>query len=124
MVLKSNGGKYKPLKNFNEAIKQDNSYMIMEGDWGGQIYLVIPVKLVKCSRDAIEKLLIELDTIAWQVNEGDGKGIYFEIMERDTLVLGGMGGGRAKDGLWVHKNFENIRSKIQDVIDNKTVTIS
>lgn len=46
MVSESHGLDYKPLKDLEEAKEYDDAYIIMEGDWGGQIYLVAPVRLV------------------------------------------------------------------------------
>jgi len=121
--LKSQGGKYLPLKSFEAAKKHDDSYLVMEGDWGGQIYLVAPVRLVKCSYETLENLLLELDRIAWDVNDGRGRGLYFERMEEGMPVAGGMGGGVATQTLWVHREFEGIKRKIHDVLDNKADSI-
>jgi hypothetical protein len=48
----------------------------MEVDWGGEIYLVCPIELVKCDENTLHILLGDLDKISWACNEGEGKGIY------------------------------------------------
>ena len=123
MVSEAHNISYVPIKDFEEAKKYDNSYMMMEGDWGGQIYLSIPVKQVKCDYETLKKLLMELDKIAWDCNEGEGCDIYFERKESDEGIVGGMGGGMATDCLWVHEEFNKIKEKIQNVLDGKRTSI-
>ncbi|MBP1763149.1 MAG: hypothetical protein H6Q65_207 [Firmicutes bacterium] len=110
---------YQPLANFFEAKNVDNAVVIMEGDSGGQIYLTCPMKLVKCDEKTLEKLLDYLDDIAWACNEGDGKGIYYEVKQPMEGVWGGMGGGIVLSELWVHDEFKEIKDKIKNVIEGK-----
>ena len=115
-VSESHGLPYKPLKTLEEARKYNDSYLVMEGDWGGQIYLAIPVILIKCSYEILKSLLKELDKILWEINEGEGSGIYFERMRKETSVIGGMGGGMATNAIWIHKDLTHLKKKIIDVI--------
>ena len=64
MIAEANGLAYEPLKNFNEAKAVEDAVMIMEGDDGGQIYLVCPIRLVRCEEENLYKLLAELDKFA------------------------------------------------------------
>jgi|SRR3989344_658229 len=105
---------YSPLRNLIEARKYNDSYLIMEGDYGGQIYLVVPVKIVKCSEIKLKELLKEIDEICW--DDKDGTGIYFERMKVDSIVSGGMGGGVALEKLWLHENIEKLRKKIENIL--------
>lgn len=119
MVSESHGLTYKPLRNLEEAKTYSDSYMVMEGDWGGQIYLVAPVKLIRCSYRILNRLLKELDKISWNVNEGEGNGIFFERMTKGTPVIGGMGGGLATGDIWIHTSLTHLKQKIIGVINNK-----
>lgn len=119
IIAENNGTNYKAFNNFNEAKNSSKSYMIMEGDYGGQIYLSIPVKLIKCDYKDLEKLLEKIDL--WR--ESDGSKIYFEEFEIGQGVPGGMGGGLATDKLWLHKKLEKQRHEIQSFLDGKTENI-
>ena len=121
MMSDSYGVKYTALESLAEARNMNNAYLIMQGDEGGQIYLVIPANLVKCDEKALEVLLKDLDSLSW--DDISMANIYYEVYKPNTAVSGGMGGGRAEDGLWVHKDFESIRSKIGRVLEGFSASI-
>ena len=83
-------------------------WLVLEGDWGGQIYLTVPWNLL--GEDAkVLPLLKGLDREAWACNDGDGRQAYLysprERGQRTRGVAGGMGGGRLTDGIWLHHTF-------------------
>jgi hypothetical protein len=120
LVNHAHGTEYKPLEDFKAGKNCDKSYIVFEGDHGGQIYLTCPMKYVKCSPDTLAMLLSDIDTLHW--NEMDGSGLYYEEFEVDSGVCGGMGGGVAIDGLWVHDELleEGLYERIADVIIGKS----
>lgn len=63
-----------PLKNWEEALEKDG-HLIMEGDYGGIIYLTCPVKLIKCSeqnKQRVQQILYKsLEKIRKRVGELD-----------------------------------------------------
>lgn len=122
MLVDSHGSKYRSLKSLNEARHTKNAYLIMEGDDGGQIYLVIPIRLVKCDEKILGALLKDLDFRVW--NDISMANIYYEIYEPHTIVGGGMGGGKAEGGLWVHEDFENIKNKIAKVLNGLSTSLN
>ncbi len=122
MVSNSHGTKYEALSNLEEARKVNSAYLIMEGDDGGQIYLVVPAKIIRCDHKVLETLLKDLDDRKWK--DISMAGLYFEIHEPNTIIGGGMGGGVAENGLWVHKNFAEIKDKIQNVIEGLIPSIN
>jgi hypothetical protein len=93
----------------------------MEGDYGGQIYLVCPVRLVSCSEAALKTLLTDLDQMAW--DDPDGAGLFFEARPRGAVVSGGMGGGLVREGVWLHPDLvkvgveEDVRSVLAGLRD-------
>jgi hypothetical protein len=93
---------YFPLKSIEEARNYDDSFMIMEGDDGGQVYVVAPVKLIRCSKEGLESLLVVLDKRAWPDNDDNSRGIYYERRSVGEIIHGGMGGGIALNSIWVH----------------------
>lgn len=87
------------LTRLYKAKEIEGSYVVLEGDWGGQIYLCCPVSHIKCSQEQLKRLLDDLDAIAWKCNEEEGKGMYFEIRKPGEGIGGGMGGGLIKEDL-------------------------
>lgn len=112
LIAMKNGETYIPLLNISEARKYTDSYLIMEGDSGGQIYLVIPTQLVKCSDQSLESILKKLDNIAWPSNKYDGANIFFERHTLGDVIIGGGTGGKAEKGLWIHDDFLAMKSEI------------
>lgn len=77
-------------------------WLVLEGDWGGQIYLTVPWHRVG-PESRIRVLLKRMNALAWSSNEGDGASAY--LTTGDIGVSGGMGGGRLGEKLWLHKEF-------------------
>ncbi|MBE7680780.1 hypothetical protein [Paenibacillus sp. P13VS] len=96
------------VESFLQAKNTNGTYVIMEGDWGGQVYLSCPMDIVKCNEDTLKNLLIDLDTIAWDCNEGEGKGLYYEVRQPEEGICGGMGGGEITEKLWIHEEFSDL----------------
>ncbi|MFA6476374.1 MAG: hypothetical protein WCV68_03050 [Candidatus Paceibacterota bacterium] len=96
-------------------------WLIFEGDWGGQIYLTVPLSLIG-PRARILTLSRKLDDVAWDCNEGEGSSIYIyspsaitqQIAEFDcdpatdlNHIPGGMGGGHiSEEAVWIHEEFQ------------------
>jgi len=104
---------------YDEALLAGDSFVIFEGDWGGQIYLVCPMHLVRCSLKTLSQLLTDMDRIAW--SESEGTGMFFERHEVGDGIAGGMGGGHALAGLWIHRTFawRGLRKRIQAVLSGE-----
>jgi hypothetical protein len=110
--------KYRPLRSLAEAQQAPDGRAILDGDWGGQVYLTCPASIVRCSQDVLHHLLVDIDARCWQCNEGEGAGVYFERKPAGAGVLGGMGGGIVTDGLWLHKDVEGfgVRTQIEEIL--------
>jgi hypothetical protein len=118
MFNNANNIKYKSFDSLEEAKNYENTYVIFEGDYGGQIYLTCSTKIVKCTEEELYTLLKEIDEKNWQ--EPEGAGIYFEQIPEKRGVVGGMNGGYITDDLWVHPQIENINEEeIRKVITKK-----
>jgi hypothetical protein len=114
MVADSQGLKYEAIETLDKAKETKNSYLIMEGDDGGQIYLVAPVEIVKADPQTLHDLLKDLDARKW--NDLSMARMYYEIHDVGSGIPGGMGGGIAERGLWVHEGFREIIGEIEKVI--------
>ncbi len=96
-------------------------WLIFEGDWGGQIYLTVPLSLIG-PRALILTLSRKLDDIAWDCNGGDGSSIYIYSPSATTHQMaefdcdpvtdlrhigGGMGGAQISEkAVWIHDEFQ------------------
>jgi len=114
LMAEANKSVYKGINSLEKARKTKNSYLIMEGDDGGQIYVVCPVKLIQCDKKRIEQLLEEVDKTQW--DDLSMAGFYYEIHDPGSVVSGGMGGGMAENDLWVHERLGKYYEKIRDVL--------
>ena len=97
-------------------------WLVMDGDWEGQIYLTVP--WWKLGENAcISDLLKALDSLAWVCNEGEGATAYvvspsyYEFDYRNG-VPGGMGGGElSTEGIWIHEEFSEKKFVIKKLLD-------
>ena len=116
MMADAHGTPFHPLRTIEDAQQHDDGVAILQGDWGGQIYAVIPARMICCSIDTLQRLLLDLDTEAWSCNENEGASIYYERKPAGTGVAGGMGGGASTGELWIHPEFDEIADQIRRVI--------
>src|SRR5262245_6018385 len=116
MWAKGTGEPYEAFAGLVDAVKDPDAAIVMEGDYGGQIYLTCPVRLVKCSGETLGHLLNDLDRLGW--SDPSGAVLFFEVLPVGSGVGGGMGGGLIVEGVWLHRNLEklNIRFAVEAVI--------
>ncbi len=114
----AHGLPYYPLRSLEEAKGCPDGVVVLEGDWGGQIYVVCPARMVACEEATLNRLLEDLDRLAWDCNDGAGARVYFERASTGSGVAGGMGGGRVTGDIWVHSEFQslNLADDIRKVI--------
>jgi len=88
-------------------------WLVLEGDWGGQIYLTMPLRAGSISVHAdVPALLERLDKASWEFNGGLGATAAEHPGKVGDGVLGGMGGGALADGLWLHPKLEHLREEV------------
>jgi hypothetical protein len=99
------------LRSLREARMHDDAYVIIEGDEGGQIYVVAPVSRIFCGEAELHALRVELDALEWGGEESSA--IFYERRPKNTGVPGGMGGGFAGEDIWIHPRIaEKGRTKM------------
>ncbi|ANY67864.1 hypothetical protein BBD42_16325 [Paenibacillus sp. BIHB 4019] len=118
----AHGIPHQSIDSLETAKNYENAYLVMEGDYGGEIYLVCPVKIIRCSSQTLSRLLEDIDRLYWE--DEDGRGIYFELFNIGDIVSGGMGGGVATNRLWVHEELLSIENEISKVIYGKKIRIT
>jgi hypothetical protein len=112
----ASGKPYQPLSSLAEAKQYGDGVLILQGDDGGQIYVVIRAIDVKCPAEVLEKLLIDLDEIAWPGSDTDMRRIYYERRPIGETIAGGMGGGLVSKTPWIHEEFAKLAPEILAVL--------
>jgi hypothetical protein len=112
---------YHPLHSFEEAKSSPDGIVILEGDDGGQIYVVCPASVVKCSEEALDNLLRDLDSIAWPHNDLNSAKVFYERRPMGSPVFGGMGGATVTENIWIHQRFidAGLGEQIRGVIEGR-----
>jgi hypothetical protein len=105
-----------PLRSLAEARAVPDGVVILEGDWGGQIYVVAPAARVACDEAALERLLRELDAIAWPENDLGGASVRYQRLRKGDSVPGGMGGGEVREEVWIHPELAPHGARIRAVL--------
>jgi hypothetical protein len=118
LVAETHGESYRALASLDEARQHEDAYVVFEGDDGGQIYAVFPVAVVQCEEATLQRLLADLDSIAWPRNDPGSARVFYERHPTSHGITGGKGGGIAKAGGWVHHEFEELRvaDQVRDVV--------
>ena len=121
LLSEATGDTFFPLKSLEEAKVYEDGVAILQGDDGGQIYVVCLAAQVVCSELTLSILLQDLDEIAWPENYPDMRRIYYERRPVGTGIGGGMGGAAVTTEPWIHQEFVDLglASAIQEVIWGK-----
>ncbi len=93
------------LRSLDEAQSYLDGAVVLEGDDGGQVYVVCPASMVQCSGLILEQLLRDLDAISWPGNYPNMARVFFERHRVGEGISGGMGGGLVTNDLWLHPEF-------------------
>lgn len=121
LVAGARGESYVSLPSLAAAREHSDAVVILEGDFGGQIYVVAPVNLVECDEAALQDLLAELDALEWQ--EPEGARVFFERHKMGAGVQGGMGGAVVKQEMWVHERLKGWSISIAEFLAGKAVRL-
>lgn len=113
------GGLGDRLGGLEEARTNTLGAVVLEGDWGGQIFATCPARLVECDHDALVRLTLDLDSVLW--GEPDGASVRYEVRAVGSSVPGGMGGAEMVEGVWVHDEIRRrgLGKAVRDVILNR-----
>ena len=116
---------YIAFKSLAEAQAHPDGVVVLEGDDGGQIFAIFPAAQVRCSVAALERLLRDLDHIAWPGNDTNASRVFYECRRFGAAIAGGMGGGTVTPEGWIHKEFRDLglENNIRAVIRGQSVGI-
>src|SRR5262249_16251045 len=110
---------YTAFTTFAAAREHSGSVVIFEGDYGGTIYLTIPVRDVACGETALKQLLFDIATM--YSSDPRGARVLYEVVQVGAGVAGGMGGGQIVNGLWLHPKIAalGVREDVEQVLNGK-----
>jgi len=114
LMAEATGASYQALESLAEAQAAPDGVVILEGDDGGQVYLTVPARLVRCSEQTLATLLADLDAHAWQ--DLDSARVFYERRAIGAGVGGGIGGGHVVDGVWIHPDLRAWQAAAEAVI--------
>ncbi len=114
MVADATGRSYQALRSLADAQAVPDGIVVLEGDYGGQIYVVAPAGEVRCSEEVLGQLLADVDGGAW--DDAEGARVYYERHSPGAGISGGMGGGAVTGAIWVHPELSALRSSILEVL--------
>jgi hypothetical protein len=119
LMADARGGTYEALLSLEDAKHTDDAAVVMEGDYGGSIYLTCPARLVHCDEATLQQLLLDLDEHDW--NDPEGVGLYYERAPAGSGIAGGSGGGVVTNTVWLHPELEakGLRPQVEAVIAGK-----
>lgn len=118
LVADSRHSEYEALASLSEAKNYSDAVVILEGDHGGQIYVVAPIAFVKCSETTLERLVADIDALEWA--DPDGARILYERRRIGTGIPGGMGGASVYGGVWVHERLSTHEAAIASVLSGNS----
>jgi len=107
----------------SEAQSDPRGTVVLEGDDGGQIYVVARASKVTCSEETLLQLLRDIDAREWPSNSPDMAHLCFEAKEIGEGVAGGMGGGLVQEHPWVHTRLKFLETAICDVLSGKRLRL-
>lgn len=108
LMGEATGAGYTSFASLPDAQHDPQGVVILEGDEGGQIYVVAPARLVACTEEVLAQLLVDLDEICWPGNDPGMRHLVYERVPEGEYVAGGMGGGEVTGGIWIHPRIEDI----------------
>ena len=119
LIAEAEGTDYRSFDSLSAARLDPNGVVILEGDDGGQIYVVVRAIDVACSEDTLHQLLCDIDVREWPGNDLNSARVCFEQRPIGSGVAGGMGGGVVSDGVWVHPRLRALEETICEVLRGK-----
>ena len=94
------------IRSLDEAKSFQDGAVVLEGEYGGIIYLSCPARLVVGDEVDLRRLLADIDSCF--ADEIQGARVVFRRLAIGSVVAGGGGGGLVIDGLWLHKDVRDL----------------
>jgi hypothetical protein len=101
-----------------EASQDPQAAVVLSGDYGGTIFLTVPVARLRCDLGTLQTLVSDLDAVTYMSGDLTIATVALERHTVGTGVLGGDGGGAVVDGVWTHPSVlpREIRDQAAEVV--------
>jgi hypothetical protein len=123
--IKEYGMNYNPIENITEAMKFDDSYVVMEEGRYCEYLLICPLKNINCSEKTLHILLIELNRKWNGYDITNAATIYYQRHQPGDKLRGETGIVTVKQDLWLNKKFRSkkLKKKIIKVLKGELFSI-
>jgi hypothetical protein len=122
MVANAHGEEYRHFESLSDARKSAKGIVVLEGDYGGQIYVVARVSDIGCTEEDLRQLLADIDAQQWR--DPEGQQLCFEEADIGQGIPGGVGGGLVCEKPWIHPELHFLEPSIQAVLNAKAKRIA
>jgi hypothetical protein len=119
LMADADGVEYRGFGSLLEAKQAPDGIVVLEGDDGGQIYVVARAAMVRCSEETLLQLLRDIDAREWPGNPSDMAHLCYEAKPLGAPIAGGMGGGQVAESPWVHPRLKPLEAGITAVLSGK-----
>ena len=116
LIAEAHGVDYRAFASLLDAQRDPNGVVVLEGDDGGQIYVVVRAAAVRCSEEVLVQLLRDIDAREWPGNPPDMAHLCYEARPLGAPIAGGMGGGHVAESAWVHPRLKPLEIGICAVL--------
>jgi hypothetical protein len=103
---------------FSQAQASPAAVAVLSGDYGGTIYLTVPMARVRCTEEQLNTLLSDLDAIHCMGGAEYQVRVTYHDVPVPGHIAGGDGGGEVIDGVWTHPSWidDEIATLANEVI--------
>jgi hypothetical protein len=119
LIAGAEGAPYEAFRSLEAARAFDGAVAVLEGDYGGQIYLTCPVTAVHCDEQSLRQLLADIDQHQW--DDPEGMLLVYERLTHGSSVSTGVGGGRLESDAWLHPELLELglEKEMREVLSGK-----
>jgi hypothetical protein len=112
------GVPYIAYHSLEQARAEPDSAVVLSGDYGGTVYLTVPVRLLGCDLATLRTLVSDLDVVTWMSGDLTIATVALERHPVGAVIDGGDGGGTVVEGVWVHPTVlaAELRGQAVDVV--------
>lgn len=117
-LAETDNAEYVAYRSLEEAARDPDAAVVLSGDYGGTIFLTVPVARLRCDLPTLQTLVSDLDAVTWMSGDLTIATVALERHAVGTGVPGGDHGGIVVDGVWTHPTRlpQAIRDQAADVV--------
>lgn len=117
-VAAERGNTFRGYKSLSEAQNDPDASVVLAGDYGGTIFLTVPLRLVACDTETLRTLVSDLDAVTWMSGDLGIATVSFEPRPVGARVPGGQGGAPVVDGVWTNPKMlpQIVREQASEVV--------